>query len=75
VEEIALLEKCLSDRAHSFAWIRRHTGLKLSDKQFDEIIRKHPEKFVPQKIARKDDNGNKVKPSWRGMKLNLSAGN
>jgi hypothetical protein len=59
----------VKDRAHSFNYIRRSTGLRLSDKQFLSLISGNEERLQLTRIRRADADGNRSRPSWPGVKL------
>ena len=63
----------VKDRAHSFNFIRRTTGLPLSDKQFLDLIKANEDRFQFIRIRRADTEGKPVKPGWPGVKLKAEA--
>jgi hypothetical protein len=54
--------------AHSFQYFRDHTRIKLSDEEFDELIRRNPE-FKKVTIIQRDEDGNRIIPGRPGIKL------
>ena len=66
---IDTLATAVKDRAHSFNYIRRATGLTLSDKQFMDMIKENGERFQFIRIRRADTDGNRIRPGWPGVKL------
>jgi hypothetical protein len=63
----------VKDKAHSFQYIRKATGLPLSDEQFLALIKENGDRFQFTRILRKDTAGNRIQPGWPGVKLRASA--
>jgi hypothetical protein len=63
----------VKDKAHSFQYIRKATGLPLSDEQFLALIKENGDRFQFTRILRKDTAGNRVQPGWPGVKLRAAA--
>jgi hypothetical protein len=59
----------VKDKAHSFKYIRRATGLRLSDDQFLNLIKENQERLEFTRIRRSDAAGKPVRPGWPGVKL------
>jgi len=63
------LATAIKDRAHSFKYIRRATGLTLSDKQFMDLIKENGDRFQFIRIRRADTDGKPIRPGWPGVKI------
>lgn len=63
----------VQDRAHSFKYIRKATGLRLSDDEFLELIKENGQRLLFTRIRRADADGNSIKPGWPGVKLQAAA--
>jgi hypothetical protein len=59
----------VKDRAHSFKYIRKSTGLDLTDKQFLELIGANEQSLLFTRIRRADAEGKRVQPGLPGVKL------
>jgi hypothetical protein len=59
--------------AHSFRYIRKATGLRLSDEQFLELIKENESRLRFTRIRRADPDGNFIRPGWPGVKLQAAA--
>lgn len=70
---IETVAAAVKDKAHSFKYIRRSTGLRLSDDQFLSLIKENEERLVFTRIRRADASGNVVRPGWPGVKLRAVA--
>ena len=70
---IETVATAIKGRAHSFNYIRKATGLKLSDEQFMDLIQANADRFQFTRIRRNDTNGQRVRPGWPGMKLSEPA--
>lgn len=64
-----MLAEAVQDAPHSFQVIRARTGLKLTDQQFFDLIRAHPDRFAGVQFAKKDGAGKPIKPGRPGVKL------
>ena len=64
----------VKDRAHSFNYIRKATGLRLSDDQFLELIKENERRLRFTRIRRADPEGNLIRPGWPGVKLQAAIG-
>jgi len=67
------LATAVKDRAHSFNYIRKATGLRLSDDQFLELIKENERRLRFTRIRRADADGNSIRPGWPGVKLQAAA--
>ena len=63
----------VKDGAHSFKHIRRATGLKLNDDQFNELIKENGQSLRFARIRRMDADGNRITPGWPGVRLQANA--
>ena len=63
----------VKEKPHSFKYIRKATGLRLSDDQFLNLIKENKARLVFTRIRRADAAGNPVKPGWPGVKLRADA--
>ena len=63
----------VKDGARSFKYIRRATGLRLNDDQFNELINENGQSLKFTRIRRTDAGGNRIKPGWPGVKLQATA--
>jgi hypothetical protein len=63
----------VKEKAHSFKYIRKATGLKLSDAQFLALIKENQERLEFTRIRRADSAGKVVRPGWPGVKLRAVA--
>jgi hypothetical protein len=63
----------VKDGAHSFKYIRKATGLRLTDDQFLELIRENEQRLRFTRIRRADADGNRIQPGWPGVKLSTTA--
>ena len=63
----------VKDKAHSFKYIRKATGLKLSDNQFLALIKENQERLEFTRIRRTDAAGKPVRPGWPAVKLRSAA--
>ena len=70
IETVALAVK---DGAHSFKYIRKATGLRLTDDQFLELIKENEQRLRFTRIRRADADGNHIQPGWPGVKLSAAA--
>ncbi len=66
---IEALTAAVKDKAHSFSYLRQAAGLKLSDDQFLNLIKEHPDQFQLVRIRRKDDEGKPIRPGLPGVKV------
>ena len=66
---IEIVATAVKDRAHSFKYIRRTTGLPLSDEQLMELIQENEDRLQFTRIRREDPTGNRIRPGWPGVKL------
>jgi hypothetical protein len=58
---------------HSFRYIRKSTGLRLTDDQFLELIKENEQRLRFARIRRADADGNRIQPGWPGVKLCAAA--
>ena len=63
----------VKDGAHSFNYIRKATGLRLSDDQFLELIKENGQRLRFTRIRRADPDGKVIQPGWPGVKLQAAA--
>jgi hypothetical protein len=70
---IEIVAAAIKDKAHSFKYIRRATGLRLSDDQFKSLIKENESRLEFARIRRSDAEGNRVRPGWPGVKLKAVA--
>jgi hypothetical protein len=70
---IETVAAAVKDRAHSFHYIRRTTGLPLSDDQLMELIRENEDRLQFTRIRREDTHGKRIRPGWPGVKLRGAA--
>jgi hypothetical protein len=63
----------VKDGARSFKSIRKATGLRLNDDQFNELIKENGQRLRFTRIRRTDADGNRIKPGWPGVKLQTTA--
>jgi hypothetical protein len=63
----------VKDGAHSFRYIRKATGLRLNDDQFNELIKENGRRLRFTRIRRTDADGNRIEPGWPGVKLLATA--
>lgn len=70
IDQVATAVK---DKAHSFQYIRKATGLPLSDEQFLALIEQNGDRLQFTRILRKDTAGNRMRPGRPGVKLRESA--
>ncbi len=70
---IETVAKAVKDGAHSFNYIRKATGLLLTDDQFVELIKENEQRLRFTRIRRADANGNRIQPGWPGVKLRAVA--
>ena len=63
----------VKDGAHSFKYIRKSTGLRLTDDQFLELIKENEQRLRFTRIRRADADGNRIQPGWPGVKLCAAA--
>jgi hypothetical protein len=70
---IEIVATAVKDRAHSFHYIRRSTGLSLSDEQLMELIQENEDRLQFTRIRREDPAGNRIRPGWPGVKLRGAA--
>ena len=68
-QQVGLLKSIVAGSAHSYRHIRDNTPLKLSDEEFDSLIKKKPGVFQPTRIVHRDENGNRIMPGLPGVKL------
>jgi hypothetical protein len=71
-ELLMVLGQALGRRRHSYDWIREKTHLALTDEQFDELVRRHPETFHSVRIVRHDASGKRIVPGRPGLQLSES---
>ena len=69
---IETVATAVKDRAHSFKYIRKATGLRLTDDQFVELIKDNEKRLRFTRIRRADAEGNRVQPGWPGVKLSAA---
>ena len=70
---IETVAAAVKDRAHSFKYIRKSTGLRLTDDQFLELIKENEQRLRFTRIRRADADGNRIQPGWPGVKLCAAA--
>jgi hypothetical protein len=70
---IDTVASAVKDGAHSFKYIRKATGLRLTDDQFLELIRENEQRLRFTSIRRADADGNRIQPGWPGVKLCAAA--
>lgn len=63
----------VKDKAHSFKYIRKATGLRLTDDEFVELIKENDKRLRFTRIRRADADGNRLQPGWPGVKLCAAA--
>lgn len=63
------LAEIVKHAPHSFQMIRAQSSLKLNDAEFSTLIRENPGRFVNVHFAKKDANGERIKPGRPGVKL------
>jgi hypothetical protein len=66
---IEAVATAVKDRAHSFSYIRRTTGLPLSDAQLMELIQENKDRLQFTRIRQEDTAGNRIRPGLPGVKL------
>lgn len=70
---LMVLQKALGRRRHSYQWIREKTQLTLTDEEFGDLVKKHPETLHPVRIVHRDESGNRIKPGRPGLQLKETA--
>jgi hypothetical protein len=70
---IETVAAAVKDGAHSFKYIRKATGLSLSDDEFLELIKGNEQRLRFTRIRRADADGNRIQPGWPGVKLRAAA--
>jgi hypothetical protein len=70
ISRIEAVAAAVKDRAHSFNYIRRTTGLKFTDDQFLDLIE---DRLQFTRIRRAGTAGNRIQPGWPGAKLRAAA--
>lgn len=73
MSNIETIATAVKDRAHSFNYIRKATGLRLTDDQFLELIKENAQRLRFTRIRRADAEGKRVQPGWPGVKLSAGA--
>jgi hypothetical protein len=66
---IEIVATAVKEGAHSFEYIRKTTGLPLSDEQLMELIQENGDRLQFTRIRREDPAGNRIRPGWPGVKL------
>lgn len=61
---IETIASAIRERPHSFGYLRRTTGLQLTDKQFKNIIKDQADRFRLVRFRKKDGEGH---PTHRGV--------
>jgi hypothetical protein len=70
---IETVTAAVQKKAHSFKYIRKATGLRLSDDQFLNLIKENDSRLEFTRIRRADTEGNPVRPGLPGVKLRVAA--
>jgi hypothetical protein len=70
---IETVTAAVKNKAHSFKYIRKATGLRLSDDQFLNLIKENDTRLEFIRIRRADTEGNPVRPGLPGVKLRAAA--
>jgi hypothetical protein len=73
MSRIETVAAAVKDRAHSFNYIRKATGLRFTDEQFLKLIKENEDRLQFARIRRLDADGNRIRPGWPGMKLRAAA--
>ncbi len=73
MSRIETVAAAVKDGAHSFNYIRKATGLKVTDDQFLALIKENEDRLQFTRIRRADAAGNRVQPGWPGVKLRAAA--
>ena len=69
MSRIEKVTETVKDGPHSFKFIRKATGLRLNDDQFNELIKENGRRLRFTRIRRTDADGNRIEPGWPGVKL------
>jgi hypothetical protein len=73
MSRIETVAAAVKDRAHSFNYIRKATGLRFTDDQFLGLIKENEARLQFARIRRVDAAGNHIQPGWPGVKLRATA--
>ena len=64
-----IMASAVEQRPHSFQFIRKVTGLTMTDEQFKVMAKKNPDRFKLVRFLKRDDEGAKIGPGLPGVGL------
>jgi hypothetical protein len=67
--KVEMMATAIEKRPHSFQFIRKSTGLKLTDQQFTAIAKSDPARFKLVRFLKRDDEGARILPGRPGVAL------
>jgi hypothetical protein len=65
--QVVKIAMAVEHKPHSFAHIRRTTGLKLTDEQFMEMIGNNRDRFKLVRFKKRDKDGKQIHPGRPGL--------
>jgi hypothetical protein len=70
---VEVIAASLQEKPHSFDHIRSTTGLKLTDKQFMDMIRRNETRFKLVRVMKRSSEGTPIRPGRLGVRLRTAA--
>jgi hypothetical protein len=66
---LEIMASAIQKRPHSFQFIRKATGLKLTDQEFTTIAKSDQGRFKLVRFLKRDDEGAQIRPGRPGVAL------
>lgn len=68
-EKVEIMASAIARKPHSFQFIRKSTGLNLTDQQFAAMAKSDPARFKLVRFLKRDDEGAPILPGRPGVAL------
>jgi hypothetical protein len=68
-DQVEMIATAVRGRPHSFDYIRRATGLRLTDDQFRAVVAANRGRFRLVRFMKRDDEGELIRPGRPGVLL------
>jgi hypothetical protein len=69
---VDIMASAVQDKPHSFQFIRKATGLTMTDEEFRSMAKKNSARFKLVRFMKRDDEGTKIGPGLPGVALRKS---
>ena len=66
---LEIMASAIEQRPHSFQFIRKATGLKMTDQEFTAMAKSDLSRFKLVRFLKRDDEGSRIRPGRPGVAL------